>query len=116
MPYDFFNCMNTGSGKNLNWFWKRWFFDSGYPDLAISSVMQKIKSYSILITSKGGKPVPIDLTITYSDHTVLKVHRPVSVWEKENASIIINIPGTKKIQKVILGSTYVPDSNKADNS
>ncbi len=35
MPYDFFNCMNTGSGIDLNWFWKRWFFETGTPDLAI---------------------------------------------------------------------------------
>ncbi len=38
MPLDFFNSMNAGSGKNLNWFWKRWFYDNGYPDLAISHV------------------------------------------------------------------------------
>ena len=57
MPYDFFNCMNTGSGKNLNWFWKRWFFDNGYPDLAITSITHKLKSYTINITSKGSKPV-----------------------------------------------------------
>lgn len=25
MPYDFFNSINEGSGKNLNWFWKAWF-------------------------------------------------------------------------------------------
>ena len=36
MPYDFFNCINTGSGVNLNWFWKSWFFDDGMPDLGIS--------------------------------------------------------------------------------
>ena len=27
MPNDFFYCMNEGSGRNLNWFWKKWFFD-----------------------------------------------------------------------------------------
>jgi hypothetical protein len=31
MPYDFFNCINTGAGMNLNWFWKSWFFDTGMP-------------------------------------------------------------------------------------
>ena len=55
MPYDFFNCMNTGSGKNLNWFWKRWFFDAGYPDLAISSVSEEIKSIWNYYFCKGNK-------------------------------------------------------------
>ncbi|MGZ4017543.1 MAG: M1 family metallopeptidase, partial [Flavisolibacter sp.] len=70
MPYDFFNCINAGSGKNLNWFWKRWFFDNGYPDLAIASVSNRLKSYVVTIASKGTKPVPIDLTVTFADKTI----------------------------------------------
>src|SRR5678816_2882242 len=53
MPFDFFNCMNQGSGKNLNWFWKRWFFDGGYPDLAVTSVRKLGNSYNVLITAKA---------------------------------------------------------------
>jgi hypothetical protein len=115
MPYDFFNCMNTGSGKNLNWFWKRWFFDNGYPDLAITSVTNRLKSYNITITSKGSKPVPIDLTIVFADKTVSKVHRSIEVWEKGNSTYSLIIPAKQKILKVVLGSTYSVDSNKADN-
>lgn len=115
MPWDFFNCMNTGSGKNLNWFWKKWFFEGGYPDLAITSVTGKLKSYSIVITSKGTKPVPIDLTITFADKTVSKVHRSIGVWEKGNSSVSIAIPSTQKILKVELGNTHNVDVNKADN-
>lgn len=115
MPYDFFNCMNTASGKNLNWFWKRWFFDSGYPDLAIASVTGKLKSYNIVINSKGNKPVPIDLTITFADKLTTKIHRSIEVWEKGNSSVTITVPTTQKITKVELGNTYNPDTNKADN-
>jgi hypothetical protein len=115
MPYDFFNCMNAGSGKNLNWFWKKWFFDNGEPDLAITSVSNKLKSYNIVITSKGTKPVPIDLTITYADKSVSKIHRSIQVWEKGNSTVNITIPTTQKIIKVELGSTYSVDSNKKDN-
>jgi len=115
MPYDFFNCMNAGSAKNLNWFWKRWYFDNGYPDLAITSVTKKIKSYNVLITSKGSKPVPVDLLITYADKTTSKVHRSVCVWEKGNSTVTINIPTTQKITRVELVGTYNVDSNKADN-
>lgn len=115
MPHDFFNCMNAGSGKNLNWFWKRWYFDGGYPDLAITSVSNKLKSYSIVITSKGTKPVPIDLTITFADKTVSKIHRSVGVWEKGNSTVTLTVPTTQKILKVELGSTYNVDVNKDDN-
>jgi hypothetical protein len=115
MPYDFFNCMNTGSGKNLNWFWKKWFFDNGLPDLAITSVSNKLKSYSVIITSKGSKPVPIDLTITFADKSVSKIHRSIEVWEKGNSTVTITIPTTQKITRVELGSTYNVDASKEDN-
>jgi len=115
MPYDFFNCMNAGSGKNLNWFWKKWFFDLGLPDLAITSVSHKLKSYNISITSKGSKPVPIDLTLTWADRSTSKIHRSIEVWEKGNTTVTITVPTTQKIIRVELGSTYSVDANKADN-
>lgn len=114
MPYDFFNCMNTGSGKNLNWFWKRWFFDNGFPDLAITKVINNKNNYIVLITSIGTKPVPIDLTIFYTDGTKQNMHRRISVWEN-STSTTLTFSANKTVEKFILGSVYVPDINKADN-
>jgi Aminopeptidase N len=116
MSYDFFNCMNTGSGKNLNWFWKRWFFDNGYPDLALTSVNKIPGGTKVLISSPGLKPVPIDLTVTFTDKTTTKIHRPVDVWEKGNTTVTVMIPGTKKVSEIILGGPHIPDVNKADNT
>jgi aminopeptidase N len=82
MPYDFFNCMNSGSGKNLNWFWKRWFFDNGVPDLAISKVKKNGINYTVTIEAKGTKPVPVDLNIFLEDGTLTQ-HRSIEVWKKE---------------------------------
>ncbi len=115
MPYDFFNCMNAGAGRNLNWFWKRWFFDNGVPDLAITSVNKKRKAYHVIVTSKGLKPVPVDLSITYADSSVSKIHRRADVWEKGNSTVDVIVPADKKIVRVTLGSTYVPDIDKSDN-
>ena len=111
MPFDFFNSMNTGSGKNLNWFWKRWFFDGGIPDLAIA----KVNGKQITIECKGEKPVPVDIVITLADGSTEKIHRSPAVWEKGNKTIIINAASSKPIKKIILGSTYVPDKNIKDN-
>ncbi|MEP7166178.1 MAG: M1 family metallopeptidase [Ferruginibacter sp.] len=83
MPYDFFNSMNEGCGKDLDWFWKRWFFDAGVPDLAIAKVLEKGKLKQITILSKGTKPVPVDITIVYNDESIEKIHRSIAVWEKE---------------------------------
>lgn len=115
MPYDFFYSMNEGCGKNLNWFWKRWFFDDGVPDLAISKVITKGKQRQIVVESKGTKPVPVDVTINYADGSAEKLHRSIAVWEKEPKTIVLTVTNNKKIKTVNLGSTYVPDVNKSDN-
>jgi hypothetical protein len=115
MPLDFFHCMNVGSGKKLDWFWKRWFFDSGYPDLAIGTVTKKLNAYTITIVSKGTKPVPVDLLVSFTDKTTMRVHRTISVWEKGNTEVNITVPTSKKIEEIQLGSTYTPDVFKDDN-
>jgi len=115
MPLDFFNSMNQGAGKNLNWFWKRWFFDNGFPDLAITSVSKKLKSYGITITMKGTKPVPVDINITFADLSTQTIHRPIDVWEKGNSTFEITLPTAKRITHVTLGSLYIPDANHSDN-
>ncbi|MCY7420501.1 MAG: M1 family metallopeptidase [Chitinophagaceae bacterium] len=115
VPYDFFNCINFAAGKNLNWFWKKWFFDSGFPDLAISKVTHKTNDYTLIITSKGTKPVPIDLTISYTDGTKENVHKNISVWEKGNKITTIKFKAKAIVKNLELGSLYVPDVNKKDN-
>jgi hypothetical protein len=111
IPADFFNCMNAGAGKNMNWFWQAWFFDDGVPDLAITKVSKK----QITITARGSKPVPIDLTVHYTDGSTEEIHRSIAVWE--TGSKLVNIPfiPKKEIAKITLGSPHVPDVNKADN-
>ncbi len=115
IPTDFFYSMNAGSGKNLNWFWKRWFYDDGYPDLAIRSVRNLGKEYEIIIRSIGTKPVPVDLTIFYDGHSTEKIHRNAACWEKNNREITLHVSAMKKIDKLELGSLYVPDVNPKDN-
>jgi len=114
IPWDFFNCMNTGSGKDLNWFWKKWFIENGVPDLVITKVTTSAKP-SVVITNKGGKPVPVDLKIDFTDGSSQTIHRSIAVWEKGNSTITIQLSTSKKIKKLTLGSVHTPDSNKKDN-
>lgn len=115
MPFDFFNSMNNGSGVNLNWFWKRWFFDGGVCDLAIGKYANGKKKKSVLIEMKGEKPVPIDLTVIFTDGSVQKFHRTVAVWEQGNKTTEINFVSAKTMKEINLGSTHTPDVNKKDN-
>ena len=69
----------------------------------------------VIIESKGSKPVPVDVTITFADGSKQVIHRSIAVWEKGNKTVQLKFNSTKKIMKVQLGSLYVPDLNKKDN-
>lgn len=115
MPYDFFNSMNEGSGKNLNWFWKRWFFEEGVTDMAIERADKVADGYEITIKNKSNKPLPIDLKFTYDDDTTEDLHKSIGIWEKGDAQVTIKLKTAKKLEKVELGSAHVPDKDKSDN-
>jgi len=115
MPCDFFNCMNAGSGMNLDWFWKSWFFDNGVPDQAISKVDIANNQYAVTVANIGTKPVPIDLTVFYADGTTMHIHHSVACWKEGNTSFVLRFAAAKKVQKLVLGGEYDADVNKADN-
>nr|WP_315421700.1 M1 family metallopeptidase [uncultured Pedobacter sp.] len=116
MPYDFFNSINEGSGKNLNWFWKAWFFEDGVTDMAIKAVDKTSSGYTVSIENKSVKPLPVDLTLTFEDGTKEKNHSTIGVWEKGDRQVKINITTNKKLSKVVMGNPHTPDKVKSDNS
>ena len=113
LPLDFFSAMNVGAGQNLDWFWRRWFYDGGVPDLAISSV----QNGTITVEARGTKPVPVDLTVTFTDGSTQQLHRTIAVWAEGATRVEVPVPdaGKKAIKSVKMGSLYIPDANPADN-
>ncbi len=115
LPYDFFYSMNAGSGKNLNWFWKRWFFDNTVPDIGIAKFVNGSRQKTLTIKNVGRKPVPVHVNITYKDGSMEKIYRSAAIWEKGNTSTIISFSSAKMVASISLGSLHVPDANKQDN-
>ncbi|MEJ7610466.1 MAG: M1 family metallopeptidase [Ferruginibacter sp.] len=115
MPYDFFYSMNAGSGKNMDWFWKRWFFEGGVTDMAVTGVKKESDGYTITVENKSQKPMPVDVTVTYTDGSQGVLHKNIGVWQLGEKLLNIKVDTDKVIRKVQLGSFYVPDKVAADN-
>lgn len=113
-PYDFFNTMEDVSGKKLDWFWKPWFFDLGYPDLAITEVKDDESGHRVTVMNKGTMPVPVRLYVKYEDGSSETIRKKAEVW-KEQSTIEIKLDTQSKISFISLGGMYVPDSYPGDN-
>lgn len=115
-PLDFFNAINDGSGQDLNWFWKRWFYEDGIADLGIESLIkQSADEYLITIKNKGRKPLPIHLTVYYRDGSQQQIIQSIAAWKQGNHIYPLHLKTNKTIKSVVLGDTYVPDKNNQDN-
>lgn len=115
MPYDFFFTFEDVAGKNLEWFWKPWFFDRGYPDLGIKKVKKSGNKYRITVKRYGEIPIPVSLTVIYADSSSETVYRPITVWEKGDSKIKIEVKSDREVREIQLGNAHIPDAVAENN-
>ncbi|MDO8367948.1 MAG: M1 family metallopeptidase [Saprospiraceae bacterium] len=116
-PFDFFQTWNNASGQNLDWFWKPWFFDWGYPDLGIQGVIrdEAANCQVILVERKGNIPVPIHLEVEYADGSKETFHQTAAVWRDGKQNVRVACTEGKTVKTVLLGKTTIPDVDRGDN-
>jgi len=115
IPYDFFYTFNEATSKNLNWYWKPWFFEFGYPDLSIHKVVEEGSNVNVTIKKEGNIPIPVKLTFYYDDDSKSEKYKDASVWEDSDEVIIISEKTEKVLRKIILGDSHIPDVNSNNN-
>lgn len=116
-PFDFFLTWNDVSGQNLDWFWKPWFFDWGFPDLAIQGVVrdEAANAQVVMIERKGNIPVPLHLVVEYTDGTKETFHYTAAVWRDGKQNLRVACPPGKTPRSATLGKTTIPDADKRND-
>jgi hypothetical protein len=117
-PFDFFQTWNQASGQNLDWFWRPWFFEWGYPDLAIQGVTrdEAADCQVINVARKGQIPVPVHLELEYADGSKSTLHHTAAVWKDGKQNFPVKCAQGKTLKSVQMGAKTIPDVNAADNS
>ncbi len=115
IPWDYFFTFNDVAKEDLSWFWNPWYFERGFPDLAINNVKVNGSSVEITVEKIGSVPVPINLKITYADDSTEDVHKSTNVWKAGNKETKINYTIKKEINKVELNTKLVPDADSKNN-
>ncbi len=115
MPWDYFNCMSTGAGQNLNWFFKNWFFTNNYIDLKIDTIERESDFYTIKIKNVGGFAIPFDIRIVYADGQIALLHETPAIWKNNEREQLFKISTNKIIKEVKVDGgifmDYTPDDN-----
>jgi len=111
-PYDFFETFNDVTAEDLSWFWNPWFFESGYPDLGIKDVTE---DNLVRIEKIGNIPLPVEITVTFSDDSKEITSRSARVWKDSRKLVTIQLYADKEVKKITLGNELIPDSFKDNN-
>jgi len=115
IPWDYFNSMSVGSGKNLNWFFNNWFFTNNYIDLGLQSANKDKTGYTLTIQNIGGFAIPFDVKVTYADGTTESLHQTPAVWEYNQKQISVHVKTTKAVQSIFLDNGIFMDADISNN-
>ncbi|WP_342647489.1 M1 family metallopeptidase [Mucilaginibacter sp. CSA2-8R] len=116
IPWDYFNSMNAGSGRNLNWFFNNWFFTNGYIDLAVDNVAKTKTGVNITIKNIGGFAAPFDAVITYTNGSSDTLHRTSAFWESNQKQATLALKNTKAVKSVKLDGGIFMDADENNNT
>jgi aminopeptidase N len=114
-PWDFFDTFNDVSGKDLNWFWRSWYFSNGYIDLAVRGAQQSGRNYAVTVDNVGGFPAPFDVVLGFADGSTTTTHETPAVWQANLSRTTVTVPAAKKVQSVTLAHTIWVDADTTND-
>jgi len=114
-PYDLFAILKKNTNKDIGWFIDAWFFEPGWPDLAIGEVVVESDSLFVEVIRKGSLPVPILLTIEYSDGSNEVIKQVLDIWQETN-KYSMELLVKSDIKSIHLDYSKIPDKDHSNNS
>jgi hypothetical protein len=116
-PWDLFNTFERVSGRNLDWFWRSWYYETWTLDQAVASVEQLPEGTRIVIDDRGLVPMPVHLTITRSDGEVIRREIPVETWLAGATTATITVPPGAPVTRVEIDREHsFPDIDRSNNA
>ncbi|MEX0769178.1 MAG: M1 family metallopeptidase [Balneolaceae bacterium] len=115
-PWDFFSTIEDLSGRNLNWFWRSWYYETWVLNHAVGEVTQQDESVSIEIQDNGNIPMPVTILITFEDGTKQTEKVPVDVWLSGTRSTTLTVETSQPVNEVRLDpGEHFPDIDRSNN-
>ena len=118
-PTDFFNTFENVSGRDLDWFWRPWWYETWTLDHAVASVRAAGdgRTTEIVIENRGLAPMPARLAITRADGSVQRMEVPVEVWLAGARRHVLRVPaGPSPVTRVQLDPDAVfPDIDRSND-
>jgi hypothetical protein len=115
-PWDMFATFERVSGRDLDWFWRSWYYETWTLDQAVASVEESGDGTRIVVEDLGWVPMPVRLTITRAGGEVLDEEIPVETWLAGATKAAAIVPAGAPVTKVEIDSSHAfPDIDRDNN-
>jgi hypothetical protein len=116
-PYDLFATFEDVSGRDLDWFWRSWAFETWTMDQAIAGVTRVGDRMEITVEDRGMMPLPARLAITRADGRVDRLEIPVEAWLAGATRQIVTVPAEPAVVRVVIDPEMVfPDVDRRNQT
>ncbi|HJR68071.1 MAG TPA: M1 family metallopeptidase [Gemmatimonadaceae bacterium] len=115
-PYDFWNTFEDVVGRDLDWFWTTWWFETWTLDQAVSGAREEGDALVVTIEDRGLAPMPVRLAITRADGSVERMELPVDPWLAGARTQTARIGSAATVRSVEIDPELAfPDVDRANN-
>ncbi|MDZ7658850.1 M1 family metallopeptidase [Fodinibius sp.] len=114
-PWDMFNTFEDVAGRDLDWFWRAWYYETWTLDQAVGNVSIQDGTTRITIEDHGQAPMPANVEITKNDGSTMTRTIPVDTWLEGATQAVITVDGDVTNVVIDPNKNY-PDTNRKNNS
>jgi aminopeptidase N len=115
-PWDLFNTFEDVSGRDLDWFWRSWYYEVWTLDQAVGNVTSSGNNTQIVIEDRGQAPMPAIIEITLADGSTITRNIPVETWLKGATRTTLTLENTGEIIRVVIDpDQQYPDADRQNN-
>ncbi|MEJ2481647.1 MAG: M1 family metallopeptidase [Gemmatimonadota bacterium] len=99
-PEDFFHWFEHAAGRDLDWFWRSWYYEQWTLDHAVTSVAIDGPQAVITIEDRGDLPMPARVTIEREDGSMERAEVPVETWLSGTRTAVLRVSASPAITRV----------------
>jgi hypothetical protein len=115
-PWDFFATVERVAGRDLDWFWTAYYYETWTLDHSVGDVTTTASGETtIVIEDRGLAPFPAKVRIRTASGQTLEREVPVDHWLAGNTTYTIDV-GRERVTRVEIDPAgYAPDIDRANN-
>jgi aminopeptidase N len=91
MPRDFFNTVNDVTGRDLDWFWRAWYYETWKLDQALGEVTRRGDEAVVEVENRGKVPMPVLVVARGARGDTTTATVPAEAWLAGEKSVTITM-------------------------